>query len=149
MSLATQLEQDLKDALKQGRKDEALVLRLLKSALHNELIQKKMQSQTPTDDLVVVVIKREVKKRKEAIISYKQASREDLVAKEQAELDVLEKYLPAQLTVEEITNIAQNVKTTLAATDLNFGNLMKQVMAKVGTQADGQVVAEVVKKILA
>ncbi len=149
MNLSSQLEQDLKDALKQGDKEKALTLRMLKAGLVNEQIaQKKDKNSSIADDVFLAVLKREVKKRKEALVSYEQAGRKDLADKEKAELDILLKYLPAQLSVEEIAKIVDDVLANLSAGEKNIGQVMKQVLAKVGSQADGKTVSDIVKKKL-
>ncbi len=150
MSLANQFEADLKSALKQGHKDVALTLRMLKASILNEQISQKIdKANAASDDLVLAVLKREVKKRKEAITSYQQAGRNDLVAKEQAELAILDKYLPAQLSVEDIARVVDEVINQLAADEKNIGTVMKQVIAKIGNQADGKTISAIVKDKLA
>lgn len=150
MILLSQLEQDLKSALKQGNKEEALTLRMLKAGIVNEQIaQKKDKNEKAQDDLVLAVLKKEVKKRKEAIVSFEQAGRNELASKEKAELDILSKYLPAQLSVEQITEVVDQVLADLSAGEKNIGLVMKQVLAKIGSQADGKIVSDIVKKKLA
>ncbi len=150
MILSSQLEQDLKNALKQGNKEEALTLRMLKSSIVNEQIaQKKDKNEKAEDDLVLTVLKREVKKRKEAMVSFEQAGRNELASKEKVELDILSKYLPAQLTTEQIIEVVDQVLADLPASDKNIGLVMKQVLAKIGSQADGKIVSDIVKKKLA
>lgn len=150
MILLSQLEQDLKSALKQGNKEEALTLRMLKAGIVNEQIaQKKDKNEKAQDDLVLAVLKREVKKRKEAIVSFEQAGRNELASKEKAELDILSKYLPAQLSVEQITETVDQVLADLSPGEKNIGLVMKQVLAKIGSQADGKIVSDIVKKKLA
>lgn len=150
MNLSGQLELDLKNALKQGNKEQALTLRMLKAGLVNEQIaQKKDKNTTVDDELFLSVLKREVKKRKEAIVSYEQAGRKELADKEKVELDILTKYLPAQLSTEEITKIVDEVIANFPAGEKNIGQVMKQVLAKVGSQGDGKTVSDIVKKKLA
>lgn len=150
MNLASQLEQNLKNAIKQGNKEEASVLRMLKAALINEQIaQKKDKNESIKDELVVTVLKREIKKRKEAIISFEQAGRDELVHKEKIEIDILSKYLPGQLSVEQISNIVDQVLADLSVSEKNIGLVMKRVLAKIGSQADGKIVFDIVKEKLA
>ncbi len=143
MSIALELEKDIVNALKQGEKKRAEVLRSLKAAIKNELIAKKLT--TADDQLVLTVLKREIKRRKEAIEMYKQGGRDDLVGQEQAELAILEEYLPPMLSTEELKVIIEKVFDSLPAAEKDFGKVMKMVMAEVNGRADGKVVAELVK----
>lgn len=144
MSKFSDLNEDIKAALKSGEKLKVLVLRMLKAAIHNETITKK---QTEVDEeLFLSVLKREVKKRREAIVSYKQGGRDDLVDKEQQELDILEVYLPPQLTDTAIEKVIGSVLRKLPDSEKNFGNVMKNVMSELAGQADGKLVGELVKK---
>jgi len=146
MSLLNDLNQDLKLALKKRKEAKVLVLRMLLSAVKNELIaQKKDQAD---DELVLNILKREIKKRKEAIESFSKGNREDLVNKEQAELAILEVYSPPMMAVAEIEKIIKDVIDKIAESEKNFGNIMKQVMVQVKNNADGKVVSQLVKKYI-
>ncbi len=143
MSIVLELERDIISALKQGEKKRAEVLRSLKAAIKNELIAKKLT--TADDQLVLTVLKREIKRRKEAIEMYKQGGRDDLVEQEQAELAILEKYLPPMLSTEELEVIVEKIFNSLPEEEKDFGRVMKMVMAEVSGRADGKVIAELVK----
>ena len=143
MSIALELEKDIVNALKQGGKQRAEVLRSLKAAIKNELIAKKLS--TADDQLVLTVLKREIKRRKEAIEMYKQGERDDLVKKEQVELVILEEYLPPMLSTEELKEMVEKIFNSLSEEEKDFGRVMKMVMAEVAGRADGKVVAELVK----
>jgi len=144
MSKSSDLNEDIKAALKARSELKVLVLRMLKSAIHNEMIAKKLTE--VDEDLFLSVLKREVKKRREAIASYKQGGRDDLVDKEQQEFNILEVYLPAQLSEAAIGKIIDGVLEKLPDSAKNFGSVMKAVMAATKGQADGKLVSELVKK---
>lgn len=146
METQKQVAEDLKAALKSG--DTALrdVLRMLSADLKNKTIE--LQKELSEEE-VVAVVKRNLKARQDSIEQFIAGGRAQLAAKEEAEMKILEKYLPAQMSAEEIE---QTVKTVWSevdeATRKNFGLLMKAVMQKVGNSADGKKVSEAVKKIL-
>jgi len=143
MSLEQIIEQDYKEAFKGKKEIEVAALRMLRSALKNLAIDKKTKSLSDED--VVSVIKKELKKRQDSIESFKQAGRDDLLSKEQAEVSALEKYMPAMLSEEEVEKIIDQV---IASGQNNFGLVMKEVMAQTKGQADGKLVTEKVKQKL-
>lgn len=140
------IKSDLNQALKNKKETEVSTLRLLLSEIHNQEIAK--QADLTKEDIIKVVQK-EVKRRREAIEAYQKGKRDDLVAKEKQELEILNKYLPQQLSSQELETIIQSViKETGASGMSNFGKVMGAVMARVKGQADGKVVSESVKKAL-
>ncbi|HKZ34695.1 MAG TPA: GatB/YqeY domain-containing protein [Patescibacteria group bacterium] len=146
MVIVDTLRLDLNQALK--RKDEPKVstLRLFLSALNYKKIEVQREL---TDQDILSVIQKEVKKRKESIEQFGLGKREDLVAKEKKELEILQTYLPQQLTDEALNAlIDQAVQETNATTLAQMGVVMKHVMAKAKGQADGKLVSELVKKRL-
>jgi uncharacterized protein YqeY len=148
MSLITQIESDLTQALKQGDKTMAMTLRLLKSALHNEQIAQKRQQSDISDDIIFAILKREVKKRREAHEAFAAAGRVEQALAEESEMKILEKYLPVQLTVEETEQRVRMIIDEFKQSEKNIGTIMKKVMASVGSQADGKIVSEIVRKLL-
>lgn len=117
-------------------------LRLLQSALHNKKIELLRDLE---DEEVLDVIRKEAKKRKEAIEAYEKGGREDLRKKEESELKILEKYLPAELSDEELKKIAREVVLEVGK---NFGSVMGKIMGKVGGRADGGRVSNIVKEVI-
>ncbi len=144
MAQLTDLDKDIISALKQGDKERAQVLRSLKAALKNEMIA--VRTSELTEEIGLAVLKREIKKRKEALDIYQKEGREDLASQEQFELEVLQEYMPSLLSQEEIEQIIEKVYSDLPEENRNFGQVMKGVMAEVKGRADGKVVAELVKK---
>jgi len=108
MSLKDQILADLKDAMKQQQKDRLRVLRSLKAKLlEKEIAERKGGSAELTDEQTTDVLMKAAKQRKESIDQFKQASRSDLIKKEQQELEVIESYLPEMLSEDEIRAIAR------------------------------------------
>ncbi len=132
---------DLKKAMLDQQADRVGVLRLLTAALKNAQISKNADLDEAEE---VGVLKKEIKKRQEAIEMFKKGGREDLVLKEQAELKIIKPYLPQEMSEAEVKQIVKEMKTSGELGD-NFGQAMKAVMAKLKGQADGKLVAEMVK----
>jgi len=150
MSLQKQIEQDFTQAFKGGEKVVVAVLRMLKTAVQNKQIEKKLDKGSDlSDEEVIAVIKSELKKRQDSIVSYKEGGREELAKIEEAEAKVLEKYLPEQMSEEAVKEIVKQVAEEMGATSqADFGKVMGAVMSKVNGQANGQVVSGAVKEIL-
>lgn len=131
-----------KDSVKLG------ALRMLQAAIKNREID--MRPNPITADEVLGVLKKLVKQRKESIEQFQQAGRQDLVDQESAELKVLEVYLPAQMSREQIEALVTEVIAAVGAkTVKDMGPVMKEVIARSGGAADNKVVSEVIKSKLA
>ena len=147
MRLNEQIAADLKDAMRQrdGRRRD--VLRLTLAALHNAEIA---AHDTLDEAAVAEVLAREAKRRRESIVAFGKAGRQDLVEKEEAELAVLSPYLPTQLSREEITEAARQViQETGASGPKELGKVMPVLMEQFRGRADGRTVSEVVRELLA
>jgi uncharacterized protein YqeY len=133
---------DIKAAMKAQDKEKLLALRTLHSEIKNmELIDRKELS----DANVAGVVAKAIKQRAESIEQYKTANRPDLVATEQSQMDLFKKYLPQQLTKEEIENIVvAAVAETQAQGKQDLGKVMKLVMPQVRGKADGKLINEIV-----
>ena len=140
MSKAEQIELDFKTALKEKQVLKLSLLRMLKSALKNEEIAKKQA--TLSDEEVIAVLRRELKKRQDSIIAFEAAARNDLAAQEKAEAEIIDAYLPALMSEADISKI---VSAIIASGVNNFGQVMKEVMLQSKGQADGQIVQKLVK----
>ena len=146
MSLQDKLLEDTKEAMRNRDKVRRSILNFLRSAIHNEEIRK--QSQLKDQD-VIEVISRQAKQIKESITEFTKGNRLDLVAKEQADLLILEEYLPVQMSKAEILKIAE-----LAINNINpegpgdKGKVMGQLMPQLRGKADGSLVNEVVTQLL-
>lgn len=145
------LLQDIQDqstaALKAGNRVRVSTLRMLISAVKNAAISKygADSEKKLTDADVLETIKKQVKTHRESIEAFRLGNRQDLVASEQAELTILEAYLPKELSDEELKKTLEPV---LATGEKNFGLLMKQAMAAVAGKVDGGRVAAMMKQLV-
>jgi len=143
-----QLRTDLTTAMKARDQLTSATLRMVLTALTNEEVSGK-ESKTLTDADVVTVLGREAKKRREAASAYIAAKRPELADRENAELGVIQRYLPAQLTDAEITELVSiAIADTGASGPQGMGQVMKVVQPKVAGRADGGKVAAEVKRQL-
>lgn len=147
------LKQQLKDELKQAMlaKDtmKLSVLRMLISALGYYEIQKGGAGYEATDEDVLSVIQREVKQHKDSIEQFRNGNREDLVEKETKELALLQKYMPEQMSEEEIKKlVSESVAQTGASSPQDMGKVMAALMPKVKGKADGGLVSKIVREQL-
>ncbi len=146
MSLIDRLNEDLKGAMRAGDERRKLAIRSAKTAIRNAEVAK----MAPLDENeMLAVIAKEVKQRRESIEEFKRGGRPDLVAEEEAELAVLESYLPRQLTAEEIESRAQAVIEELKAVgQVDLGTVMRRMMADLKGRADGRLVNQIVRRLL-
>jgi len=146
MGSAERISEDIKTAMKSGDKITLGVLRMVKSDLKYKQIE---LGRELTEDDCKVVFSSAAKKRRDAIEGFEKGARADLVAKEKAELEVINRYLPQQLSDEELEQIiADVVAETNASTPNDIGLVMKSLMPKVRGLADGRKVNELVSKKL-
>lgn len=147
MSLKDTIREALRQALKQNNATEVSTLRLLLAEIRNVEIA---EQKSADDSKILEVISREVKRRRESIEAFKQGNRSDLVAKEESELAVLMRYLPKQMSREEIMLLAQQVVDEVGARGpSDKGKVMARLMPQVKGRADGREVSEIVSQILA
>lgn len=146
MGLLVQLTDDMKTAMKAKDKETLSVIRMVKSALSNEQI-KLGHDLTAEDEMTV--LSREMKQRVEEMTSYQEAGRDDLVAGIQKQIDVLEKYMPEQLSEAEVEKIVQETVAQVGATSkADMGKVMGALMPKVKGKADGKMVSQKVQTLL-
>lgn len=149
MAFKQQLQDDMKAALLERRRFEAEVIRGIKAAILNEEVAKNKRDEGLSDIEIEQVIVREVKKRREAIGLYEQNGRQDLADDEKKEVTVLEKYLPEQLSEDDIRKLVNEVIGTLSASGPQMmGQVIGAVKAKAGSSADGGTIARIVKEQL-
>ena len=162
--LKEKILQNLNTALKEKKELELSVLRMLSAAVQNRESEKrtklwKEKADLPseelekksklTDEEVLEVISSEAKKRKESIEGFQKGKREDLVEKEKKELEILESYLPEQLSEEEIKKLVQETVSKVGAKEMrDVGKVMQELMPKVKGRADGALVSKIVKESL-
>lgn len=141
------IQSDLKQA--QIDKDELKVstLRLLLSEIHNTEIKKEAEDKTLSDEEIIAVLQKEVKKRKEAAAGFRQGNREDSAKKEETEAEVLEKYLPEQLSDGELEKIIDQAILETGANGISdMGKVIGKVLSQVQGKADGARVSSLLKK---
>jgi uncharacterized protein YqeY len=146
MDLKTRLAEDVKSALRARDTVRLSVLRMVQSDMKYEEIRVKAPLD---DDAVIALLSRSAKKRRESIEQFQRGGRDDLVRKERKELEVLQEYLPRQLSPEEVKKIIERaINATGAATVKDMGAVMKSIMDDVAGQADGKVVSQMVREML-
>ena len=144
--LKDRIYQDIDAAMKAKDKDKLSVLRMLKGSLQLENINKGKEL---TDDVVIDVISREIKQRKESIAEFSKGGREDLANETAKEIDILKAYLPEQLSEEEIEKIIDQVFASAAPTSAkDMGKVMKEVTPLVKGKADMSHVSALIKERL-
>ncbi len=149
MPLKQKIEQDLKEAMKQGDAARKRALRTLMTAI-SRAERSGNTLRELSDEEIIAIIAKEAKQREESIEAYAKGGREDLVAEEKAELEVLRAYLPRQLTREEIEARAREVIAEVGAkSPRDMGKVMKVLMAEMRGRADGRVVNQIVRDLLA
>lgn len=146
MSLKDQLANDLKDALREGNEPRKTAIRMVTAAVKNAEVAAIKQLD---DAEVLVVIARQAKQRHESIEEFRKAGRQDLIDKEEAELRVLQTYLPPRLSREEITEEACKVIAEVGALGpADKGKVMRVLMPRLADRADGRTINEVVSDLL-
>ena len=141
-----QIQNDMKTALKNGEKIKANTLRLLISKLKNKAIEVRSSLD---DKQILQVIQKIAKQHKESIRMYKDGNREDLVKQEQAELDIVEEYLPSMMSEEEVNTVVESIiQETGATTMADFGKVMPQVIKKGAGKIDGSIAQSILKSKL-
>jgi uncharacterized protein YqeY len=150
MALQTQIDSDIKDAMRAKAAAKLGVLRMLKSALMNAAIEKGGAGTILDDPEASAVIRKEVKKRQDSVESFEKAGREELAAKERAEIEVLNTYLPAALGADELAALVrESIAEAGATTKKEMGAVMKIANAKAAGRVDGKTLSAEVQKLLA
>lgn len=146
MSLTQRLEQDMKAAMKNKDKAKLGVIRMLRSAIKNMEIER---GRPLVEDEVLDVLARELKQRKESLQEFEKAGRSELAEKVKAEIAVVETYLPAPLSQEELRELARQVIDEVgASTPADMGKVMKEIIPRVKGRADGKEVNRIVRQLL-
>lgn len=143
MSLKETLNNDIKTAMKAKDKETLAVLRMIKTAVQAAEIDKKEELNAEEE---LTILAREAKQRRESLAEFVKAGRDELVSKTEAEIEIVERYLPKQLSVEEVKEVIATVAEKIGATSQKeFGKLMGAVMQELKGKADGNVIKEQVK----
>lgn len=162
--LSEQIKQDLIASQKEKNEKAVSCLRMLKAAITNKEIEKRLKlvesnstlteeelgtQSRLTEEEILEVISLEVKKRRDSIVSFEKGGRPDLVEGEKIELDILKKYMPAEMTEEEIRALVKGVIEKVGAKDIkDIGLVMKEVVPQTKGKSDGNLVGQIVRELL-
>jgi uncharacterized protein YqeY len=147
MGLQERIPQDLKEALRGKRELELSVLRMLQSSIKNKEIEKRKKELS--DEEVIEVVGAEVKKRKEAAAEFEKVNRQEAADREKAEIEILMKYMPAQMSEDEIRAQVKKAVTESGADGIkDLGKVMKIIIPALKGKADGAVVNRIVREEL-
>ena len=143
MTLKEQLMEDLKDAMKNKDELKKNTVTMIRAAIKQIEVDKRVELE---DNDVIDIISKEAKKRKDALVEFEKAGRQDLIDQTNAELALIKKYLPEELSEEELTSIIEEtIKEVGAETMKDMGKVMQAVKAKTAGRADGKTINEIVK----
>ncbi len=146
MTLLEQLNKDMIVSMKNKDSFSLGVIRMAKGAIQLEAINKKKEL---TDEDAIAVISKQIKMRNDSIIEFTKAGRNDLVEQNQKEIEILNRYMPAQLSVEEVNKIIEEAFNKLNPTSKDMGLIMKEVSPKLKGKADMGKVNAIIKEKLA
>ncbi|WP_258187240.1 GatB/YqeY domain-containing protein, partial [Candidatus Hakubella thermalkaliphila] len=147
MLLKERVIQDMQNSLKKGDKIRLSTMRLLLSEIKN--LEKEKRISDLSDDDVLSVVRREIKRRDQALEEFRKTDRKDLVDKEERERQILEEYLPVQLSQEELEAMVRRViQETGASSSREMGKVMGRMMQEVKGKADGKRVRQIVERLL-
>ncbi len=145
-SIKETLQDDWKNAIKQRNKFKANVISMAKAAI---LMVEKSGVAEVDDNKVIEILAKEVKLRRDSLVEFEKGNRQDLVDQTKTEIEILLRYLPQQLTEEEIRKIVMESAEKLGTSSIkDMGKLMADVKPKVNGRADGKVVSQIVKEYL-
>lgn len=144
--MVEKLDKDMIEAMKSKDKDRLVVIRMVKAALKQEQIDHKKEI---NDDLLIDVINKQIKMRKDSIIEFEKGNRTDLVEKTQKEINVLMAYLPEQLSKEEVEKIINEIfEEVKPESQKDMGKVMKEAQAKLKGKADMKEVSTIIREKL-
>ena len=140
------LEKDMIEAMKNKEKDRLTVIRMVKAALKQEQIDHKKEI---NDDLLIDVVTKQIKMRKDSISEFEKGNRKDLIEKTEEEIKVLENYLPEQLSMEEVIKIIDEIMDEVKPeSSKDMGKVMKEAQAKLKGKTDMKEVSSIIKERL-
>ncbi len=143
MSLKEKLMEDLKDAMKNKDELKKNTVTMIRAAIKQIEVDKRVELD---DNEVIDIISKEAKKRKDALVEFEKAGRQDLIDQTNAELALIKTYLPEELSEEELTKIIEETITEVGAETMkDMGKVMQAVKAKTAGRADGKTINEIVK----
>jgi uncharacterized protein len=149
MALIDEINEMMKQAMKDKNQTALSALRGIKSAIKYKQVESGGPATELSDAIVLQIIQKDIKKRKDSIEQFKQGNRADLVAEEEAQLAVIEKYVPTELSDSELEEIVKAViAETGASAKKDMGNVMKVLMPRIAGKADGKRVNQIVGSLL-
>ena len=149
MTLQSQVDNDIKDAMRARDMARLNALRMLKAAMKNAAIEKGGAESVLEDAEAAAVIRKQIKQRQDAIEGFEKGGRLELAANERAEIEVLSTYLPKALSPEEVAQLVKEAIAEAGATSKQqMGAVMKIVTAKAAGRADGKTLSTAVQKVL-
>lgn len=144
--MVEQLEKDMIEAMKNKEKERLTVIRMIKAALKQEQIDHKKEI---NDELLIDVVNKQIKMRRDSISEFEKGNRQDLIEQTQSEIDILMKYLPEQLSSEEVEKIIDEIFDELKPEGpKDMGRVMKQATEKLKGKADMKEVSTIIKEKL-
>jgi uncharacterized protein YqeY len=149
MSLQEQLVNDMKEAMKSGDSLKVSTIRMLKAAIKNKEIEKGGTSYKLSDKETLEVIVTAIKQRKDSIEQFTKGHRLDLAEKEKKELEILQAYMPPQMSDEDVkAEVKKAIAETSASSQKDMGKVMKVLMPRIAGRADGAVVNRIVRELI-
>ena len=144
------LKEELMNELKEAMRDKNEIKKNTVQMVRAAILQFEKDNAVEVDDnKIVEIIAKQVKEKKDAMVEFEKGAREDLIKQTTEEIEILSKYLPKQLSKEEIKPIVEEVIKAVGATSMkDMGNVMREAKAKIGAAADGRTINEVVKELL-
>ena len=144
--MVEKLKQDMIEAMKNKEKDRLTVIRMVKAAMDQEHIDRKKEI---NDELLIDVVNKQIKMRKDSITEFEKGGRNDLVEKTQSEVDLLMTYLPEQLSLEDVKSIIDEIFVEVKPEgQKDMGKVMKEATAKLKGKADMKEVSNIIKEKL-
>ncbi len=144
--MVEKLKQDMIEAMKNKEKEKLTVIRMVKAAMDQEHIDRKREI---NDELLIDVVNKQIKMRKDSILEFDKAGRNDLSEKTQSEVDILMAYLPEQLSSEEVEKIIDEIFAEVKPEgQKDMGKVMKEATAKLKGKADMKEVSNIIKEKL-
>ena len=144
--MVEKLKQDMVEAMKNKEKERLTVIRMVKAAMDQEHIDRKREI---NDELLIDVVNKQIKMRKDSIAEFDKAGRNDLSEKTQSEVDILMAYLPEQLSLEEVAKIIDEIfEEVKPEGPKDMGKVMKEATAKLKGKADMKEVSNIIKEKL-
>lgn len=145
--LDDQITNDYKEAMKSRNAVKSSTLSFLRAQVKNVVIDQRVDK--ATDEIIVTVIKKQIKQRQDSIEQYEKGGRADLADKEKQELAILKSYLPQEMSSDELKGIiAEAVREAGASSMKDMGKVMKAAMSKLAGRADNKTVSELIKEAL-